>query len=249
MDRGVMAEAGKLLPEELVLHWYSRLGSTNAEALRGNWRAGTVIAADSQDNGRGRLGRQWQSPPGLNLYFSLVYRPSLPVAGWGGFSLAVGAYVGEALSAITPDLGLKWPNDLMLAHAKLGGILLETSGGKVVAGVGVNVNQRVFPPDLPAVSLALATGKSWRRDRLLVVLATAAWAGLNTWDRGDPASVFARWRALDTLLGRRVRATRGKETIAGVAVDLGPEGQLIVRDSQGVEHVLNSGEVTLRPKA
>jgi len=234
------------MPQGLTLHWFSRLGSTNDLALAEAWPQGTVIAADCQDSGRGRLGRVWQSPSGLNLYFSLVFYPALPRPKWGGFSLAAGAALGQALSPFLPGLGLKWPNDLLVQGEKLGGILLEASGGKLVAGIGINVNQHSFPSALAADSLRLCTGKEWRRDRLLALLAPAVFAGLNSWDQGEFAQVLDQWRRLDILLGKRVKALRGREIICGKALAVDPEGQLIVEDDKGEQHLLHSGEVTLR---
>lgn len=230
----------------LSLNWFSRLGSTNDLALAEAWSQGTVIAADCQDSGRGRLGRVWQSPSGLNLYFSMVFYPSLSRPKWGGFSLAAGAALGQALSQFIPGLGLKWPNDLLVQGDKLGGILLESSGGKLVTGIGINVNQHTFPPALAASSLRLCTGKEWRRDRLLTLLAPAVFAGLISWDRGQFAQVLEQWRRFDILLGKQVKARRGEELICGKALSVGPEGQLIVEDAKGDQHLLQSGEVTLR---
>lgn len=240
-----MPEAGRLLPPDLSLQWHLWLGSTNELALQGEWPPGTVIAADCQESGRGRLGRVWHSPPGLNLYFSLVYYPSLPAKQWGGFSLAVGASLGQALAPLLPGLRLKWPNDLLLPAGKLGGILLEARGEKVVAGIGINVNQVDFPPLLRAVSLARATGKKWRRDRLLALLAPAALKGLEAWNRGEAAQVLASWRSLDILLGKDVEVRRGEEIIRGRALAISPEGRLLVQEQGGVQHSLASGEVTI----
>ncbi len=248
--RECMGKAERLMPPGLRLHWFPRLGSTNVLALEEAWPQGTVIAADSQDRGRGRLGRVWQSPPGLNLYFSLVFYPSLPRQNWGGFSLAAGVALGQALIPFLPEIGLKWPNDLLASGGKLGGILLEASGDKLVAGIGLNVNQRSFPPELNARSLLICTGKEWRRDRLLALLAAAVNSGLNLWDQGRSEQVLSQWRKLDIVLGKPVTAARGREAICGQALDVGPEGQLIVEDDSGVRHFLRSGEVTLKgPKA
>lgn len=243
-----LEETNKLLPRELDFHWFPRLDSTNALAQAEPWPQGAVIAADSQDRGRGRLGRIWQSPPGLNLYFSLVYYPTLPRHHWGGFSLATGVATAAVLQPFVPGLGLKWPNDLV-SGGKLGGILLEASGDKLVAGVGINVNQQSFPPELNATSLKLCTARNWRRDRLLASLARGILGSLNSWDQGRFEEVINDWRKLDIVLGKAVTATRGGEVIQGRALDVGPGGELLVEDEVGVLHALHSGEVTLRVKA
>ena len=233
------------MPTNLQFHWYPSLGSTNDEALSKPWPQGTIIAADHQKGGRGRLGRSWQSPPGLNLYFSLVFYPALPVLNWGGFSLAVGAALGRALSPFLPSVGVKWPNDLLVGGKKIGGILLETQGGKLVAGIGINVNQPSFPPELSANSLCLCTGKKWRRDRLLGLLAPAAFSGLQLWDQGRFLQILDQWRSLDILLGQQVRVRRGTEILFGQVQTVDADGRLVIKDPQGTEHRLVSGEVTL----
>lgn len=241
-----MATAGALLPEGFALEWYPRLDSTNKLALAKPWPQGTIIAADSQDRGRGRLGRVWQSPPGVNLYFSLLFFPSLPTANWGGYSLAVGAFLGHALAPLLPGIGLKWPNDLYAEGKKIAGILLETKEKKLVAGVGLNVNQLTFSPNLNAGSLRLLTGHAWRRDKLLALLVPSVHAGLTAWDRGDSETVLALWRGLDVLLGQRVKARLDGRIRQGIAAGIGPEGQLILEDKRGDRILLHSGEVTLR---
>lgn len=239
-------EEAKMMPPGLKLHWFPRLASTNALALADPWPQGTVIAADCQDRGRGRLGRVWQSPPGLNLYFSLVFYPTLPRENWGGFSLAAGVAVGRTLLQLLPGIGLKWPNDLLASGGKLGGILLEATGEKLVAGIGLNVNQQSFPSELNASSLKICSGYEWRRDRLLAQLAPAVLGGLNLWDQGQLEQVLGMWRRLDVVLGNLVTATRGSEVISGKALNVGTEGQLIVEDEAGIRHFLHSGEVTLK---
>ncbi|HOC06261.1 MAG TPA: biotin--[acetyl-CoA-carboxylase] ligase [Bacillota bacterium] len=241
-----LEETKKILSRELNLHWFPRLASTNLLAQAEPWPQGTVIAADCQDRGRGRLGREWQSPPGFNLYFSLVYYPSLPRHNWGGFSLAAGVAIAWVLKPFVPGLGLKWPNDLLVSGEKLGGILLEATGSKLVTGVGINVNQQSFPPELNATSLKLCTARNWRRDRLLASLVREILDSLNMWNRGRFEQVIEKWRQLDIVLGKAVAARRGGQVIKGRALDVGAGGELLVEDELGVLHALHSGEVTLK---
>lgn len=240
-----MTAVGALLSPEFAYHWFQRLDSTNELALAKSWPHGTIIATDCQDKGRGRLGRIWHSPPGVNLYFSLIFFPSLPAERWGGYSLAVGAFLGQALTPLLPGIGLKWPNDLYVAGKKVGGVLLETKEKKLVAGIGLNVNQSTFPSGLNAGSLRLFTGGEWRRDKLLAILIPSVFAGLKAWDRGDATTVIATWRELDILLGQQVEARWGGRICHGRAAGIGSEGQLILVDKEGNRVLLHSGEVTL----
>ncbi len=141
-------------------------GSTNdvaaALAARG-WPEGTVVVAGSQRAGRGRQGRAWHSPPGANLYFSLVLRPPRPLREWPGLSWVVAAAVAEAVRPLAgAALALKHPNDVVASGRKLAGVLLETRTGAgepaaLVAGIGINVNvpAAAFPPALRETATSL----------------------------------------------------------------------------------------------
>jgi len=160
-------------------------GSTNADVLgeaRRGAPEGLVLAAEAQTAGRGRLGRTWQSLPGAALTFSVLLRPtSVPQAGRGWVPLLAGVAVAGALRrAVGVDARLKWPNDVLVADAKLAGILAEQAGDAIAVGIGINVRGR--PQDLPvatATSLELhGAGETDRTELLAAVLAE-----LETWYR------------------------------------------------------------------
>lgn len=146
------------------------VGSTNDEVKRlavAGAPAGTVVIADRQTAGRGRLGRRWHSPPGAGLYLSLLLRPDEPLDRIGRYAISAAVAVREACARfVASGLALKWPNDLLGSGRKLAGILAEArtgdGGTELVIGIGVNVAQRAhdFPADLdvPATSLALLSG-------------------------------------------------------------------------------------------
>ncbi|HXP21953.1 MAG TPA: biotin--[acetyl-CoA-carboxylase] ligase [Streptosporangiaceae bacterium] len=180
-------------------------GSTNADVLgeaRRGAPEGLVLAAEAQTAGRGRLGRTWQSLPGAALTFSVLLRPtSVPQAGRGWVPLLAGVAVAGALRrAVGVDARLKWPNDVLVADAKLAGILAEQAGDAIAVGIGINVRGR--PQDLPvatATSLELhGAGETDRTELLAAVLAE-----LETWYRrwsrsgtqGTPAEAGAGGRA------------------------------------------------------
>lgn len=202
---------------------FERLDSTQTEA-RAQAEAGaphgTVVLAEAQSAGRGRLDRRWDSPPGENLLFTVVLRPPVPVR--EAPLLTLGAAAGMALAL---DVRVKWPNDLVDEEGrKLGGILaeLETRGERVdfvLLGVGLNVNQTAFPEWLPnATSLALRRGGPHDREDVLrrVVNAILGWSAHP--DRLD------LWRRRSHTLGRRVRVGDRE----GVATGLRDDGALLV---------------------
>ena len=167
---------------------------------------GSVVVAEEQTAGRGRLGRRWEAPPGTALLASFVVAPN-PLA-----SLVAGVAAAEACGR---GVRLKWPNDLLLEGAKLGGILVEAQAGKHLIGVGINLNWA--PP-----GAARLDGED--RDALLGRLEDALGRRL----RAAPAEVLARWRELSDTLGRRVRVELPGRTFEGLAEDLAADGSLVV---------------------
>lgn len=166
---------------------------------------GTVVVAEHQTAGRGRLGRRWEAPPGSALLASWV----MPVHELAPFAAGVAAAhaCGEAVR-------LKWPNDLLLDGRKLGGILVERTGHKCVVGTGINLHWA--PPG------AAALGAD--RDELVGRMA----GEMTRWFAAAGEVVLAEWRARSDTIGRRVRVQLSGETYEGVAEDVGPDGTLIV---------------------
>lgn len=145
-------------------------------AADGGAPEGHVVLADQQRRGRGSHGRVWSSPPGSDLYFSLVLRPALSLADLPPLTLAVGLAVADALALAVPhaDVAIKWPNDVFVNGQKCAGILVETRSvglepAAVVVGIGINVNRMEFDPELVAesTSLTLALGQPVDREDLL----------------------------------------------------------------------------------
>src|SRR5579859_1255783 len=227
-------------------------GSTNADLLA---RAadgapeGTVLAAEEQRAGRGRMGRAWVSPPRAALTFSVLVRPSaVPPARLGWLPLLTGVAVTSAVRAVTAvDARLKWPNDVLVRDAKLGGILAEAAGGAVVVGIGLNVSTEPdeLPPPGPGPAGPLAAtslgAEGWAnpdRDLLLTALLGELEHWYLAWCRagGDPercglAGEYARRCA---TLGRQVRVELpGGHLVHGLAAGIDPAGRLLVRVPDG----------------
>ncbi|MCO4743643.1 MAG: biotin--[acetyl-CoA-carboxylase] ligase [Proteobacteria bacterium] len=232
------AAARGLGPVSVVAH----TGSTNAD-LKALARAGAVhgsaYVADAQSAGKGRLGRDWVSPPGENLYLSVLLRPSLRFDRVPLICLGAAAVLAEI--AGTP-LHIKWPNDLLAPDGrKVAGLLAEAEqrGGVLqwlVLGIGVNV--RSAPDTVPATSLGSLGGQTDRTELALALL-----QGLHALPdqvATRPQQVLARWRVHAKMLGERVRVA-GHE---GRAVDIDTDGALLVQTRSGVQRVL-AGDVEM----
>jgi BirA family biotin operon repressor/biotin-[acetyl-CoA-carboxylase] ligase len=238
------------------ISWFEEIASTNAAAAVVAGRGapeGTVIAANTQTSGRGRLGRTWASPPGAGLYVSLVLRPRpsvvplLTIA--AGVALADGIEAGSGLR-----IGLKWPNDLVVGRRKLGGILSEAislaaSAGpivdRVVVGFGINLRTATYPPDVEAraTSIERELGRPSDRGLVLAECLAACAATYNALQNGHADTVVAAWRtrAADHL-GRHVEWDDGAGLMRGVAQDIDAAGALLVRIGHTTVRVI-SGEV------
>lgn len=245
------------------VHFYERIGSTQDEARRlaeAGAPEGTLVIAEEQSVGRGRMARTWTAPPGTSLLMSVVYRPRTIGPGEAyRLVMATGLAYAEGIEGGAPEAGgagiridVKWPNDLQIAGRKVAGILPESAieGERlkwVIVGVGLNVNQQ-FEAEDPlagtAISLKMATGRDLDRQDLLARIVR----GLGRWNArlGDGRRLGAAWRARCVTLGQRVAAEAGGQRVAGVAEELDDGGVLWVRTDGGERVRLTAGEASVR---
>ena len=230
--------------------------STNLQACRlGDEGAGDglVVIADRQSSGKGRMGRQWESPGGVNLYASILLRP--PVLPFEAPKLTFLSAVAVC-RAIKNCTGLqptvKWPNDILLNGDKVAGLLNEMSSETdqvhyVVLGIGVNLNMNAeqFPDDLryPATSLAIATGKAVSRLAFTRSLLQELDALYQIYLEQGSVPIFAAWTELCDLTGKAVQVDCNNLLIEGTMVGLGDDGALLVRTSAGKIESIYAGDV------
>ncbi len=265
VDRARAAMTGRVVGHRLLYH--EQVDSTMTAARRVNLPSGAVVVAEEQTGGRGRLGRTWDAPPGLGLLCTVVLRDALLPPAPGHIPMAGGLAVIDAVSEVTPALAprlaLKWPNDLVITGephpGKAAGLLVESvyqgeDVTEVLLGMGINVLQAAhqLPPLpvtlTPATSLALAAGVNADRTDLLIALCGALACRL-TDARARQDTLFADWRARLTTLGQTVTVSQPHEGVIAVgrAVDVQPDGSLIVAQADGRRIMVVSGDVTLRP--
>lgn len=250
-----------------TLHYHSSVTSTMTVAQelarQGDVRSGSVVIADEQRAGRGRMDRHWEAPAGRALLLSIILKPPHLPSQPGHLAMIAGLAIVHALDAhgLTDGLqaGLKWPNDVLLGreriHAgKVGGVLIESAFAagawqSAIIGCGINVNQertelpQVAPPALAPTSLRVALGHSTSRTELLIALCQA-WDRLLTW---SSRKLVAEWRTQLWTLDRSVRLhIANNEILEGTAVDVADDGSLILEDDSGRRHVIIAGDVTLR---
>lgn len=218
-------------------------------------REGAVIIADSQTQGRGRLGRRWISPAGKNLYLSAIIRPALAPADAAVLTLmAAVACVSAIGKASSVPVSIKWPNDLMVSDRKIGGILAEMkteadSIAYAVIGIGVNINLAApdFPDDLrtTATSARIETGSLQSRTlhALEIIKALDAWYKVLI--RTGKKPIVDSCRSLCSTLGRRVTVASEQAGLTGTAEGIGSDGALVLRLADGTVTKISAGDVTI----
>jgi BirA family biotin operon repressor/biotin-[acetyl-CoA-carboxylase] ligase len=216
---------------------YQSVGSTNDEAMRLAAEGalhGTVVHADQQTGGRGRLARRWFSPPG-NLYVSIILRLGLPAMNTAELGFVAALAVADAIEAMLPkqeQATLKWPNDVLVREGKISGILVEQAGDATILGIGINVLQAPGGVSYKVSTIVGCGGLATvdgTRGALLKALAT--W--LDVWDHDGFAAIRSAWLARAHPPGTTLRVVIGENTIEGRFADLAEDGALILDTSEG----------------
>jgi BirA family biotin operon repressor/biotin-[acetyl-CoA-carboxylase] ligase len=238
------------------LEYLESVDSTNRGALE---RAGdgapegTTVVAETQLAGRGRRGRTWVSPSGINLYCSVILRPRVVPARMGQLPLVAAVALHRALSGFAPAVTtlIKWPNDILAGGGKLAGILCEADieAGAVrhaVAGIGINVNARTFPAELAgiATSLARESGAEHSRPDLLAAVLHALEEDYRRWCADPDLTGFLPYlEEHSALLGRSVLVEGPDGGRTGRVEGISPDGELLLRDAGGRTLKITSGNV------
>ncbi|MBI5740093.1 MAG: biotin--[acetyl-CoA-carboxylase] ligase [Nitrospirae bacterium] len=216
---------------------------------------GLVVLADSQSRGKGRLGRAWISPPGVNLYFTVILKPPFPPSEASLLTLAAAV---ATITAVRENTGLnaevKWPNDILIDGRKAGGILLEMKTERnrikiLTVGIGLNVNMSLheFPEDLrsSATSLKLIRGEDVDRMGLLGTILGELEKTYKIILSGNKRALINKWIRLNCTLGHEITVRNRDRVISGIAEDVNEMGGLIIRTPGGNIETLNAGEVTI----
>ncbi|HXQ22123.1 MAG TPA: biotin--[acetyl-CoA-carboxylase] ligase [Candidatus Acidoferrales bacterium] len=240
-----------------VMHYFDSIDSTNTAARRlalDGATEGTVVIAETQTKGRGRLGRAWVSPPFRNLYLSIIVRPPIATADAPQLVLVAGLAVAETVREWTARAAIKWPNDVLVDGRKVAGILTEMDDDDdrvrfVIIGIGVNLNSVAtdFPPELrdKAVGLCTAVGAPIDRVAFTDHLLSRLEERYELFVHQGFAAVGPLWEGLSCLTGKPVEVDDGYRRYAGVAVGIAGDGSLRLRDATGSEIRVVVGDVTV----
>lgn len=234
------------------IYYFDKLSSTMDEAMQlgfENAPEGTVVIAESQSSGRGRMGRAWVSPKYKGVYLSLIVRPDIIPSQTPVLTLMTAVSVCEAITHTTGlEPQIKWPNDIILAHRKIGGILTELKAeldivSFVLIGIGLNVNN-----DRGALPEGATSLKEQLKDTVnRVALARNLLQNFETsylrFKKEGPEPVLERWRSYALTLGKRVKVMYQKRHIEGEALDIDNDGGLLIRNDAGLVDKVTAGDV------
>jgi len=228
---------------------YRQVDSTNEHAKRllieGEIGKGTVIVADEQLMGKGRLGRVWQSPPGVGLWMTVVLEPKIPAGKFVWINFLTAVVLAEIMEEVLQkSVELKWPNDVLIGRKKVSGILLETVTVSqrlfLMVGIGINVNQESFPAEIHEKATSLLLEGKVRLNRAELFLQIVRKLGTRLDDLDD--RIISTWKNYAKFLGNKVRVFQSDRVIEGIAVDIDKHGALIL-DSAGQRTPIYAGDV------
>jgi len=240
------------------ISFFETVDSTNTLAMRlagSGALHGTVIIADHQTKGKGRLGRTWLSPPKSNIYMSIILEPKIAPKDATLLTIMAATACASAIRNTTGlEVKIKWPNDLMVGDKKLGGILTEIKSDPdritlAVIGIGINVNIALkdFPLDVRSVASSIkeALGKTQSRTIIIAGILKEIERLYGILAGGGGKLLLAEWKQLSSTLGRKVTVTEGKDTFTGIAEDIDDAGRLKLKLSSGAMKAISAGDVTM----
>ena len=239
------------------IHVFGELDSTNSEAYRmarEGGEEGEVVVADRQVRGRGRLGRRWLSPPGVNLYVSIILRPPILVRNATLITLMAAVATAKATkgtSGLQPRI--KWPNDLLINNKKVAGLLNEMKGKAdkvefIVLGIGINVNMTMgmIPEQMKstATSLREELGYEISRVELLHALLREVEQGYGAFLAGETEGILHQWETFSQMLGTVVEVRSFNEVVRGRVKGIDSDGSLLLLAADGSERRIVAGDVS-----
>jgi BirA family transcriptional regulator, biotin operon repressor / biotin---[acetyl-CoA-carboxylase] ligase len=237
-------------------HYFHQIGSTNSHArelAEAGAAEGTVVVAESQSQGRGRLGRRWESPAYRNLYLSVILRPTLSPAHAAQITLMAAVALADVVDSYIPgQAAIKWPNDILIGNKKLAGILTEVSCDAeqvhyVILGIGINLNYAsdAMPEEIRrrATSLLEITGKPVHRESFLQGLLHGIERCYGELEQAGFTALARRWQSYFAWRSRRVRVELLDQCTIGTAKGIDRDGALVLVDDHGVEQRILAGDV------
>lgn len=240
------------------IYYYDSIDSTNTKAKEISFqeKEGTIVIAEEQVKGKGRMGRTWISPKNKGLWMSIILKPQVDPMKVGKITLLGAAAVHKALARMDIKTTIKWPNDILLGGKKICGILTEMNCelnmiNYVIMGIGINVNldEDEIPEELrdKATSIKISENKEINRKELLGnILNEFEELYIDFHDNDNIKKAISTCRDNSALIGNEIRVIKGDNIRPGKAMDINEDGELVVEFENGVVENINSGEVSIR---
>lgn len=241
-----------------TVYYFDSINSTNSKSkeIAYQEKDGTILVAEEQVDGKGRMGRNWVSPKGKGIWMSIILKPKLDPMKVSKITVLGAAAVHKALSNMNIKSEIKWPNDILIDGKKICGILTEMSCeinmiNYVVIGIGINANldEEDIPVDLrhKATSIKISEGREINRKELLAnILNIFEELYISFRDKDTISEAIKICRENSSLIGKEIRVIRGDETRLGKALDINDNAELVVKFENGVVENIYSGEVSIR---
>ncbi len=238
------------------IYLFDAIDSTNDYAhklAKEGAKEGTIVLSESQTRGKGRLGRSWFSPSGVNIYLSIILRPQMPTSQIPLLTFAAAIAVAKAIrDAANLDADIKWPNDILIKGKKTAGILSEMGAEKdkvnfAIVGIGINVNldKKDIPLELidKATSIKIESNSTIDRMNLICRVLENLEEWYNLFERKGINDIIEEWKRLAITIGRDVKVQSGNSFVEGRAVDIDENGALLIKDRDGIIQRVLSGDI------
>jgi len=214
----------------------------------------TICLAEQQTRGRGRLGRDWASPFGENMYLSIAWRTSESLAKLSGLSIATSLALKDALSPWIDDLQVKWPNDLLWQGKKMAGCLIEVNAEShgnsfIIVGIGLNINTLTDKhplSDHPHCSMRDILQCYLNRNEIIIAIINRCLQSFETFDQQGLSPLLKSWREADYLYNQLITIYQPSQTVDGIAKGINASGHLLIETKQGFIKEISSGEASLK---
>ncbi|UOY93447.1 biotin--[acetyl-CoA-carboxylase] ligase [Ectobacillus sp. JY-23] len=239
------------------IHFQETVDSTQRIAARLGYEGapeGTVVVAEEQTAGRGRLNRQWYSPPGTGIWMSILLRPNIPVHQAPQLTLLAAVSVAQAIEEIGVTVGIKWPNDILIGGKKAVGILTELQADPdrihaVIVGIGINVNQQSyhFASEIEniATSLCIEKGTHVNRATLMQRIFANMEKLYKEYLQNGFTVIKVLWESYAISIGKEIKARTMHETLIGTAIGITDDGVLILEEKNGSIHYIHSADIEI----
>jgi len=259
-DRPLPEKIQRQLPDSLFtghVYYFPLIGSTNAyakELAKQGGKEGTMVIAERQTKGQGRMGRQWYSPSYKNLLFSIIFRPPFSLDRVFSLTMLTALALVDAIHSTTGLKALiKWPNDVYLKDKKIAGILTEFSAEKkrveyALVGIGLNVNWDIRDKselDHVATSLAREIGHQISRVDLLIKILELLEGYYRLLLKGQDSFIYKRWNELSMVVGKEVLVDSSNERKKAMVKGIDKNGALVIKDENGKESTIICGDLTV----